>query len=162
MDNSAIFIFIAALCMFSLTPYAQEEETVPAPYVFPQGDFSGLQITGAAQIDQIIDPLRLRLSDKRIIQLAPLDIPDMDPYEPGDNTLAAQKFLHGLLSGQQVRLYQNRNRPQEAALPKRRPQLRYERVVLSSHGVDAKNPIAALDSDLLISSTSSRSYAWTM
>lgn len=86
-----------------------QEGGLPAPAplsILPSGDFTGLVAAGGAQVEQVLDPLRLRLTDGRIVQLAPLDVPDFDPYDPGERTAEALAFVRALLTGRQVRLYQ--------------------------------------------------------
>ena len=61
-----------------------------------------------ASVDQVIDPLRIRLKNRRIIQLAGIAIPDLDAYEPGEVSIAARDYLDKLLANRQVRLYQTK------------------------------------------------------
>ncbi|MBU0858833.1 MAG: thermonuclease family protein [Alphaproteobacteria bacterium] len=68
-------------------------------------DFSALLPPEQVQIAQVIDPLRLRLQDGKIIQLTGIEIPDLDPYEPGERAVAALARLKPLLEGKQARLY---------------------------------------------------------
>lgn len=86
-----------------------QDSGLPAPpplSILPSGDFAGLAAAGGAQVEQVLDPLRFRLTDGRIVQLAQLDVPDFDPYDPGERTAAALAFVRGLLTDRQVRLYQ--------------------------------------------------------
>lgn len=57
------------------------------------------------QIAQLIDPLRLRLRTGDIIQLAGIEMPDLDPHEAGEHALAAFAALKPMLEGKQARLY---------------------------------------------------------
>jgi len=75
----------------------------------PVGDFAELKQMGSATVDQVIDPLRIRLKDKRIIQLVGLDIPDLNAYETGPLSVAAVNFLKPLLENKKIRLYQTKN-----------------------------------------------------
>lgn len=70
-----------------------------------QADFSALMPDGTESVDQVIDPLRVRMANGKIVQLAGLDIPDLDAYEPGDVSLAARDRLQQVLKNKQVRLY---------------------------------------------------------
>jgi hypothetical protein len=47
--------------------------------------------------------------DGRMIQLSSLDIPDLDPYEPGPVAVAARDLLKEMLEGKKVRLYVTKN-----------------------------------------------------
>lgn len=71
-------------------------------------DFSELRSQGTVIIDQVIDPLRMRLQDGRIIQLSGLDIPDNDPANPGEVSNKAFDLLKSLLEKKQATLYQTR------------------------------------------------------
>ena len=88
---------------------------VAAPVVKPVApppentDFSELHQGDTAIGQQVIDPLRVLMKDGRIIQLAGLDIPDFDPYDPGPVSLAARNLLKEMVEGQQVRLYVTKN-----------------------------------------------------
>lgn len=92
----------------STAPATKPEGTEgpPAPVT---GDYAELRQMETTAVEQVIDPLRLRLKDGRIVQLAGIDIPDFDPYEPGDFSLAAYNLLNKMLTGKQVRLYVTRN-----------------------------------------------------
>lgn len=81
----------------------------------PAGAQNGPDFNVFAQPDtvivaQVIDPLRLRLADGRILQLAGIEVPDLDPYEPGEFAVAAKKALEPLLEKKQVQLYQTKTR----------------------------------------------------
>jgi len=107
-----VFMFAILLaCIFTVQVNAQEAQSVPEA-VFPQGDFSALQLVTTAQIDQVIDPLRVQLADRRIIQLMPLTLPGLDSADPGPEAAEALAFLKQLLEKKQVRIYQVRNRQQ--------------------------------------------------
>ena len=100
----AFFFVLTTLFVFPL----QSQETTPVP-VLPQGNFEKLRITATKYVKQVIDPVRVQLDDGQIVQLVPLDIPDMDGFDAGDNAAAALEFLQGLLSGKAVNLYQTKN-----------------------------------------------------
>lgn len=83
-------------------------------FVFPakaqeKPDFSELRLMETVIVSQVIDPLRIQVKDGRIIQLASLDIPDLDPYEPGELSVAARDMLKERLTGKQVRFYQTKD-----------------------------------------------------
>lgn len=63
----------------------------------------------AAQVTKIIDPLRVEIDGKKIVQLVNISIPDFDLYDPNDRALAAQAFLTDFLLNKKVRLYQRRH-----------------------------------------------------
>lgn len=73
------------------------------------GDFKELRQMDTTVIESVIDPLRVQTKDGRIVQLAGIDIPGLDPYDPDENAVAARDLLEGLLKGNQVRLYQTKN-----------------------------------------------------
>ncbi len=103
MRKLLIYVLVLS-CFLSISATAQEAE----PVIFPKGDFTELRLTSTATVESIIDPLRIRLKDKRVIQLAGLEIPDLDPYESGDIAVAAQESLKELLEGQTIRIYQTK------------------------------------------------------
>lgn len=72
-------------------------------------DFSSLLPPEQVLVAQVIDPLRLRLADGRVVQLAGIEIPDLDPLEPGENAAAALAALKPLLENRQARLYLTRD-----------------------------------------------------
>ena len=76
---------------------------------YPKGDYAALRFITVAEVAQVIDPLRIRLSDQSIVQLVPLDIPDLDPAEPGEYTALALAFMKTQLEGKQVRIHQTKN-----------------------------------------------------
>jgi micrococcal nuclease len=71
----------------------------------PKGDFTGLKENGVQGVRAVVGPLTLQLDDGRIVQLAGLDIPDLDPYAPGDIAVQALQSLTASLTGQKVRLF---------------------------------------------------------
>lgn len=70
------------------------------------GGFAPLTMTGTAQVRAAVDPLTLLLADGRTVRLAALDIPDFDPYAPGDFSVAALALLKKDFEGKEVHLYQ--------------------------------------------------------
>ena len=76
----------------------------PVPLVMAP-DFSELRQADTAVAGQVIDPLRIRLRDGRIITLAGIDVPGWDPVEPGPGSLAARDLLKPLVETKQVRMY---------------------------------------------------------
>ena len=73
-----------------------------------KADFSDLVLTGDGQVQEVLGPLRLRLTDGRIVQLSSLHIPDLTPYDGGDISLAAQALLTETLTNKQIRIYQTK------------------------------------------------------
>ena len=114
------------------TPEKETPKEIPGPPAPTKGDFAELRQMDTTTADQVIDPLRIHLKDGRIVQLAGIDIPDLDPYEPGDFSAAARDLLDGLLKGKQVRLYQTRNQKEG-----RTNRLGYPLVHLTLSGADA-------------------------
>lgn len=72
-------------------------------------DFTDLRRGDTSVVGQVVDPLRVRMIDGRMIQLSSLDIPDLDPYEPGPVAVAARDILKEMLEGKKVRLYVTKN-----------------------------------------------------
>ncbi|HRC26383.1 MAG TPA: thermonuclease family protein, partial [Alphaproteobacteria bacterium] len=68
-------------------------------------DFTGLKDAGIQSVRAVVGPLTLQLDDGRIVQLAGLDCPDLDPYAPGDIAVEALQSLTASLTGQKVRLF---------------------------------------------------------
>ena len=55
---------------------------------------------------QVIDPQTLSLSDGRVLRLSGLDLPDYNPSEPGNFSLAALVVLRDMLEGKNITIYQ--------------------------------------------------------
>lgn len=108
-----ILVIFLLLSSFFPTPVHAQESTAPVQekeYVaLPHADFQALRLTKTDQVTQIIDPLRVRLHDGTIVQLASLDIPDMAMHDSGPYAVAARDFLEELLDKQPVRLYQTKS-----------------------------------------------------
>ena len=104
-----LIIFCLLASFFPAFVHAQHAVTEKPGPVMPKGDFAELRLINTVQVAQVIDPLRLRLADGNIVQLVPLDIPDLDPADPGEITARALPFMKELLEGKQVRLYQTKN-----------------------------------------------------
>jgi len=94
------------LIVFSATAYAQEEEKFLFP---PAADFSEMTMTGEVMVESVIDPLRVRLIDGRIIQLAGIAVPDYTPYDTGDLGMAALELLKAELTQKHVKIYQSKD-----------------------------------------------------
>ncbi len=95
-----IFFLFLVLINLVITPVCAEEKA----------DFSQLIMTGEAQVEQIIDPLRIRLQDQRIIQLTGIDIPDLTPYDTGDIGMTALDFLKESLLKKHIKIYQTKKK----------------------------------------------------
>ncbi len=103
------FVIFAVLTCLFITPIRAEDKEAIETLMPPPADFSALGMSGEAQVQQIIDPLRIRLLDNRIVQLAGLDIPDLTPYDSGPIGLAALALLRETLMQRHVRLMQIKN-----------------------------------------------------
>lgn len=89
-------------------PPVAPKPDLPAPSLSSaakSADFSELRRGDTSVVGQVVDPLRVRMRDGRMIQLSSLEIPDLDPYEPGPVAIAARDLLKEILEGKQVRLY---------------------------------------------------------
>lgn len=112
------------MCLFTIPAGAQEGrfggnpkapaddkvQQSPAP-VLPESpaDFSELRSQGLVLVDQVIDPLRLRLQDGRIIQLTGLEIPGLEASDPGDQAAQTFEWLKKTVEKKQVTFYQTKH-----------------------------------------------------
>lgn len=86
-------------------------EEPPAEILPPHlPDLSELLKTDTAVVDEIIDPLRIKLKDGRIVQLTGLDIPDLVQEDPGNISILGFDFLERLLKNKKVTLYQSQDK----------------------------------------------------
>lgn len=97
----ALFVFLASVFL---------NFTTKAQPLAPTGDFKDLKRTGTEKVSEIINPLTVKLEDGRFINLAGLDFPDLDFYEPGELSIATIKILDDFLIGQHVRIYQTKDK----------------------------------------------------
>ncbi len=72
----------------------------------PHGDFELMRQTGGGTVSEVVNPLTVKLEDGRLVDLAGLDYPDLDFYDPGDLAVTAQEILNDFLKGQKVTIYQ--------------------------------------------------------
>lgn len=117
------FMLCLTVCLFSIPALAQEghigffstqqSEAAAQPKKednAPLGaDFSELRSMGLVTVDQIIDPLRVRLLDGRIVQLTGIDIPDFNPANPGEISAQAIDALRLMLEKKEATLYQTKD-----------------------------------------------------
>ncbi len=101
-----LIMLLLLTCFFTASAYAQEEEKFLFP---PVPDLSELVMTGEAQVEAVIDPLRVQLLDGRIVQLASIDIPDLTPYDTGDLGMAALEVMREQLVKKTVKIYQSKD-----------------------------------------------------
>ena len=81
----------------------------PEPKI--HGDFSELKHTRSGRVSKVIDGLTLLLSDKSIVRLSSLDIPDYADPNGGEIMLQARQALEDILpEGTEIMFYQTRNR----------------------------------------------------
>lgn len=99
-------ILMVLATLFTASAYAQEEEKFLFP---PAADFSALTMTGEAQVEAVIDPLRVRLLDGRIVQLTGIGVPDLTPYDTGDIGMAALAVMKDKLTRKHVKIYQSKD-----------------------------------------------------
>lgn len=85
-------VILIILALFS-SPFAHAEtaETPAYPTIVTKDDARPLYVGTPGRIDQMIDGIRLRLNDGRIVQLSGIDVPD-------DGALAAKEFLDTLFA----------------------------------------------------------------
>ena len=112
-------VSIILLCLFTIPALAQEgrigirpevDKPAEAAPVMPKpgSDYAALRSMGNMLVNQVIDPLRVRLNDGRIVQLSGLDIPDLNASNPGDISAKAFAMLKSMLDHKQVTLYQTK------------------------------------------------------
>ena len=110
---------VILLCLFTTPAFAQEgrigirpevDKPAEAEILMPKpgSDYVELRSMGPVQIDQVIDPLRVRQSDGRILQLSGIVIPDLNAASPGDISAKAFTMLQSLLDKKRVTLYQTK------------------------------------------------------
>lgn len=72
-------------------------------------DYAELTAPEQIQVVCVIDPLRLQLANGKIIQLSGIEIPDLDPNEPGERAAAALTALKPMLENKLSRLYRTKD-----------------------------------------------------
>jgi len=82
------------------------------PPVFPSGDFGTLEETGQARVLQIVSPQTIQLDNGTLIDLTGVHFPDMTPEDAGPFALLGLKLLKDMLTQQEVRIYQTRDKTQ--------------------------------------------------
>lgn len=101
-----IVIFLAAVSSFFPPPacaVSDEGEHTPA-------DFSSLSLTGTYRVKNVTDPLTMVLENGKTVRLAGIDLPDFDVFEPGEMTGRAAALLKGKYEGNNVTIYQTKNK----------------------------------------------------
>lgn len=100
-----LFICCFALLVFVGNNTAHCEESLAS---LPGGDFTSLQEIGVASVEDILDPLTIRLTDGRTVVLAGVNFPDLDYYQPGNLSVTAVEILKDFLKGKKIILYQTK------------------------------------------------------
>jgi micrococcal nuclease len=72
----------------------------------PEGNFAELRKGAPSRVSQIIDPMTLALDDKTILRLSGIEIPDNNPYKPGNFAITALKILRDMLEGKTIDIFQ--------------------------------------------------------
>ncbi len=101
-----LIVFLGLASFFisvSTALYAHAENAAPP-------DFSPLAFDTVLQPAGIIDPLRIRFTDGRIVHLAGLYVPDLTPYDPGENGLKIMAWLEESTKNKQIRIYHSKDR----------------------------------------------------
>lgn len=99
--KSVMIFFLLTSLFFAKNTFAQD-----GGLTLPSADFADMKRTGRAIVVDVINPLTVKLNDDRLVQLAGLDFPDLDFYEPGDLSLTAIEILKDLLIDRQVDVFQ--------------------------------------------------------
>lgn len=84
------------------------EPTAP-PLSASDATFPDLKPGGKSRVKAVITPLTLQLGNGKTLQLSGIDIPDLDPYQPGEIAMAAQQMLETLVAGKELSLYVSRS-----------------------------------------------------
>lgn len=112
-DERAIYFFIRLIIILIFilsSPNLSQAQENSSPG-FPTGDYSELIPAGKVTVTQIISPDTLGISDGRILTLTGLDFPDLyNGPESGPLAQMAQRVLSDMLIGQDIRLYQTKNK----------------------------------------------------
>lgn len=105
-----LVIFIS--CLFSTPAIAQEEpQSTQKPLIHPQKtQIHGLTQSGLGTVTKVIDPLRLEIDHKHIVQLTSIDFPDFDIYDSGPLSVHAHEMMIDMLLNKQVRYYQKQDK----------------------------------------------------
>ena len=108
---SIFYIIVALYLLLSTAVLAQEEQGSDLKtLIHPEKPFENeLKLTHTGTVTNVIDPLRIEIDHKKIVQLVNIDIPDYDIYEPGPLSVSVKKALEGMLSGKKVKLYQRKD-----------------------------------------------------
>ena len=105
--HATAFLIFTLLILAPSYSYAQD--SAPKSITVPTGQFDDLKHTRSGRVDKIIDSLTILLSDKTILRLASLDIPDFSDTHEAPYSEAAHKLLQELLpKGTEVMFYQTR------------------------------------------------------
>lgn len=105
-----VFWFLASSIFNAQAQNTEAQTSEPTQNAVYSADFSTLENTGTARVEQIISPLTLRLKDGRIISLAGIDIPDNDMTKPGIFAITAMQILDDALTGQDIILFQTKDK----------------------------------------------------
>lgn len=105
------YALVLTLCLLFSTaaPAQKEPATDTHTLIHPENPFENeLKLTHTGTVTQIIDPLRIEIDHKKIVQLVNIDIPDYDPYDPGPLAVTVKATLEDMLKGKKVKLYQRK------------------------------------------------------
>jgi len=105
------FALVLSLCLlFSTAAPAQKELLLDThALIHPEKPFENeLKLTHTGTVTQVIDPLRIEIDHKKIVQLVNIDIPDYDPYDPGPLAVTVKATIEDMLKGKKVKFYQRK------------------------------------------------------
>jgi micrococcal nuclease len=94
--------FLALASLFIISPALAQ--------ALPKGDFEELRQVGTGTVTQIISPSAVQLKTGEIVRLSGLNFPDYSEDNAGAFSLLAVKVLKDMLDGQQMVIYQTRNK----------------------------------------------------
>jgi len=88
---------------FLLSPLRANADALPV------SDMNSLTKTGESRVIEVVDPLTIKLQNGTTIQLVGLNIPDLDPYDPGTLSVMTMKVLKDFLQNEEVEIYQTKD-----------------------------------------------------
>lgn len=106
MTMKAIVIrifWLTSFLFFLLSPPLANADIPPA------SDMSSMTKTGESRVIEVVDPLTIKLQNGATVHLVGLNIPDLDPHDPGTFSVMTMKVLRDFLENEDVVIYQTKN-----------------------------------------------------
>jgi endonuclease YncB( thermonuclease family) len=99
--RTILSFLVAVSSFFTAAAFAQTE--------IPHGDFSELRLEGTSKVQTVIDPLTILLKNGKTIRLTGLDLPDFDPFEPGEMAARAKDLLKAKYEEKDITIYNTKD-----------------------------------------------------